>query len=318
MNTQSGPTNDSFGFDSLAAPGSGNPPEPIFDPSTHRPPEATFDDPVLSGGGDSPGRRRQRFRGPVALIVAVAMLSGLASSGATLALTTVMTSHAPSATSTSGVTTGVTLASSVSGSLVDAVAKAQASVVTINVTSSAGSFGQQLSGVGNGIIVGSNGVILTNAHVVSGATAIEVTLPSGQTVTGTVYGVSGTTDLAIVKVSATGLTAATLANSSNLAVGQTVVAIGDPLGQYADSATAGIVSGLDRTITVENETLTGLIQTDASVNPGNSGGPLVDGSGNVVGVVTASSSAAQGISFAIPTAAASSMVSQALAGQPIA
>jgi S1-C subfamily serine protease len=216
------------------------------------------------------------------------------------------------------VATGVTLSSATSGSLVDAIAKAKASVVTINVTDSAAGFGQSISGVGNGIIVGSNSVILTNAHVVSGATSIEVTLPDGQTVAGIIYGTSSTTDLAIVKVSATGLTAATLGNSTTLAVGQTVAAIGDPLGEYADSATAGIVSGLDRTITVENETLTGLIQTDASVNAGNSGGPLIDGSGNVVGVVTASSSTAQGISFAIPISAASSMISEALAGQPIA
>jgi serine protease Do len=137
-------------------------------------------------------------------------------------------------------------------------------------------------------------------------------------VAGTVAGVSSTTDLAIVKVNGTGLTAATLGNSSTLQVGQTVVAIGDPLGQFADSATAGIVSGLNRTVTIENETLTGLIQTDASVNPGNSGGPLVDASGNVVGVVTASSSSAQGISFVIPISAASSMITAALAGQPIA
>jgi serine protease Do len=249
-------------------------------------------------------------------LVAVAVISGLVASGTTYAVATATAGQ--STASASGGATGIALTSVTSESLASIVAKTTASVVTINVSSTAGSFGGQVAEVGSGIIVGSNGVILTNDHVVNGATSIEVTLPNGQTVAGTVYGVSSTTDLAIVKVNATGLTAATLGNSSTLQVGQTVVAIGDPLGEFVDSATAGIVSGLDRTITVENETLTGLIQTDASVNPGNSGGPLIDTSGNVVGVVTASSSNAQGISFVIPISAASSMVAAALAGQPIA
>lgn len=268
--------------------------------------------PVDPGGRE---RNRGRLRGLLSPLVAVAVVSGLVGSGATYALTTV--SGARSVATVSGGTAGVAVLNSTSLSLADVVAKANASVVTISVTSTSGARGQQVSGVGSGVIVGANGVILTNDHVVSGAATIEVTLPDGKTVAGTVAGVSTTTDLAIVKVDATGLTAATLGNSGTLQVGQTVVAIGDPLGQFADSATAGIVSGLNRTITVENETLTGLVQTDASVNGGNSGGPLIDASGNVIAVVTASSSAAQGISFAIPISAASSMIAQALAGQPI-
>ena len=268
--------------------------------------------PVDPGGRD---RSRGRLRGLLSPLVAVAVVSGLVASGATYTLATA--TGARSIATVSGGAAGVAVLNSTSLSLADVVAKADASVVTISVTSASGARGQQVSGVGSGIIVGANGVILTNDHVVSGATTIEVTLPDGKTVAGTVAGVSTTTDLAIVKVDATGLTAATLGNSGTLQVGQTVVAIGDPLGQFADSATAGIVSGLNRTITVENETLTGLVQTDASVNGGNSGGPLVDASGNVVAVVTASPSAAQGISFAIPISAASSMIAQALAGQPI-
>jgi serine protease Do len=268
--------------------------------------------PVDPGGR---GRNRKRLRGFLSPLIAVAVVSGLVASGATYALATV--SGARSTATVSGSAAGAAVLNSTSLSLADVVAKAKASVVTISVTSTSGARGQQVSGVGSGIIVGANGVILTNDHVVSGATTIEVTLPDGKTVAGTVAGVSTTTDLAIVKVDAIGLTAATLGNSGTLQVGETVVAIGDPLGEFADSATAGIVSGLNRTITVENETLTGLVQTDASVNGGNSGGPLVDASGNVVAVVTASSSAAQGISFAIPISAASSMIAQAVAGQPI-
>jgi S1-C subfamily serine protease len=274
--------------------------------------------PGAPAGTQHPGRSRPRLRSLLSPLVAVAVVSGLVASGTTLAVETVALSHAQSPTAASGNVAGVTLLSSTSGSLASLVAKTTQSVVTINVTGSAGYFGQQVSGVGTGLIVGSDGLILTNAHVVSGASSIQVTLPSGQTVAGTVYGVSSTTDLAIVKVNATGLTVATLGDSNSLQVGQTVVAIGDPLGQFTDSATAGIVSGLNRTITVENETLTGLVQTDAAVNGGNSGGPLIDSSGNVVAIVTASSSNAQGISFAIPIAAATSMISAALAGQPIA
>ncbi len=209
----------------------------------------------------------------------------------------------------------MTLSSTTGGSLADIIARTTQSVVTITVDTT-GSFGRSATGVGNGIIVSSNGVILTNDHVINGASNIAVTLPNGQTVAGTVYGTSSTTDLAIVKVNATGLTAATLGNSTTLQVGETVAAIGDPLGEFANSASAGIVSGLNRSITVESENLTGLIQTDAAVNPGNSGGPLIDAAGNVIGVVTASSGSAQGISFAIPIAAATSMIQAAIAGQP--
>jgi len=267
----------------------------------------------------SPQPPRSRLGRLASPLLVVALASGLAGSGSTYLIATAL---APS----QGVTAAynqagsVQLASVSSGSLASIIARTTQSVVTITVaTTTGGPFGQQAAtGIGSGIIVGSNGIILTNAHVVNGATSVQVTLPNGKTVAGTVYGTSSTTDLAIVKVDATGLTAATLGNSNTLSVGETVVAIGDPLGEFANSATAGIVSGLDRTITVENETLSGLIQTDASVNGGNSGGPLVDAAGNVIGIVTASTSGAQGISFAIPIAAATSMIQAAIAGQPVA
>jgi serine protease Do len=270
--------------------------------------------PPIDSGGSTPGPRR--LHGILTPLVAVALVSGLVAYGTTYAVATAF-SHGQSAGTVTGGATGVTLASTTTGSLASIIARTNQSVVTITVDTSGG-FGQSATGVGNGIIVGSNGVILTNDHVVSGASNIQVTLPNGQTVTGTVYGTSSTTDLAIVKVNATGLTAATLGNSANLQVGETVAAIGDPLGQFANSASAGIVSGLNRSITVENENLTGLIQTDAAANPGNSGGPLVDAAGDVIGVVTASSSAAQGVSFAIPIADATSMIQAAVAGQPVA
>jgi serine protease Do len=316
MSLYSSPNNEPLQSSLHPAAGGAGLPEPIRPLWVSSEPEPAGPPPQAQADPGGPGRRGGRLRSLLSPLVAVAIISGLVASGTTYAVATV--TNGQSTASVSGGATGVALVSSTSGSLADVVAKTTASVVTITVTEAAGSFGQQATGVGSGIIVGSNGVILTNDHVVNGATTIEVTLPNGQTVAGTVAGVSSTTDLAIVKVNGTGLTAATLGNSSTLQVGQTVVDIGDPLGQFADSATAGIVSGLNRTVTIENETLTGLIQTDASVNPGNSGGPLVDASGNVVGVVTASSSSAQGISFVIPISAASSMITAALAGQPIA
>ena len=124
-------------------------------------------------------------------------------------------------------------------------------------------------------------------------------------------------DLAVIKVSATGLKAATLGDSGSVQVGQLAIAIGSPLGTFTDSVTQGIVSGLDRSITAGNqgsrtsEDLTGLIQTDAAINPGNSGGPLLDASGSVIGIITASASNAQDMGFAIPINQAKTLIASA-------
>ena len=120
---------------------------------------------------------------------------------------------------------------------------------------------------------------------------------------------------------ATGLAAAKIADSSKIEVGQTALAIGSPLGTYTETVTRGIISGLGRTVTVQDDatgrpvTLSGLIQTDAAINPGNSGGPLLDAAGSVVGLNTAVSTSAQGLGFAIPINDAASLISKALAGQ---
>jgi S1-C subfamily serine protease len=207
-------------------------------------------------------------------------------------------------------------------SVVTIAARAIPSVVTITATTSqVGGFYDQRSfqqtGVGSGIIVGSNGLILTNAHVVAGADSISVQLASGRQLSGRVYGVSGTTDLAIVKVDSSGLPTAAIGSSRSLNVGEPVVAIGTPLGEYPDSVTTGVVSGLDRSIDVQGTSLTGLIQTDAPINPGNSGGPLLNAGGRVIGVNTATTADAQGVSFAIPIDAARDVIAAALAGQPV-
>jgi serine protease Do len=181
--------------------------------------------------------------------------------------------------------------------------------------------------VGSGIIYDTRGWILTNKHVVSGASTIVVRLPDKREFDGTVYGLDTLTDLAIVRISgATDLTAAPLGDSSAIQVGQLAVAIGSPLGlDYPNSVTSGIVSGLGRDITVAGDgssasggtNLHGLIQTDAAINPGNSGGPLIDSSGRVIGVSTAIAQTAQGIGFAIPINVAKPILQQALAGEKL-
>ena len=181
-------------------------------------------------------------------------------------------------------------------------------IVTLEVT------GVDGESVGSGVIYSADGWIVTNRHVVEGATAMTVHLEDGRDFPGRVYGVDTLTDLAIVKVEATGLTAATLGRSSAIQIGQTAIAIGSPLGVYTNSVTAGIISAIGREITTESGRLDGLLQTDAAINPGNSGGALVDSSGAVIGINTAISTEGAGIGFAIPIDIARPIMEQALAG----
>jgi len=196
---------------------------------------------------------------------------------------------------------------------------ARPSVVTIDTTgtTSTGRRSAQFSGSGSGFIVSADGLILTNNHVVMDTSSLTVTLGDGSQLPATVVSTDAAHDLALIKVKATGLTPLTLGNSATLQVGQMAVAIGSPLGTFTDSVTQGIVSGLDRSISVGDSTsaftenLTGLIQTDAAINPGNSGGPLLDVNGSVIGIVTAASSSAQDIGFAIPINQAKEMIGAA-------
>lgn len=198
-------------------------------------------------------------------------------------------------------------------------------VVTITVNSGdvTDPFSLPSTGVGSGIIYDSNGWVLTNRHVVADATSLSVELHDGREVTGTVYGVDTLTDLAIVKLDATGLAAAPIGDSSTLKPGQTAVVIGSALGTFTNSVTSGVISALSRQLVVTDEVtgerrrLQNLIQTDAAINPGNSGGPLIDAAGNVIGVSTAYAEQAQGIFFAIPINIAKPIMNQAVAGEPL-
>ena len=208
-----------------------------------------------------------------------------------------------------------------SSATINVAAKVNPAVVRITVTgaSGAGDLGViPATGVGSGVIFNSNGWILTNHHVVEGGTKFDVQLYDGRVLSGSVYGIDTLTDLAIVKVDATGLPTASIGESDALKVGQLVVAIGSPLGTYSNSVTSGIVSAKGRSITTDgNQSLTNLIQTDAAINPGNSGGPLLDADGNIVGINTAIASNSNGIGFAIPIDIARPIMDQAVAGQKL-
>jgi S1-C subfamily serine protease len=269
-------------------------------------------------------RPAARNRGAAITIVAASLLSAVLASGGTLVAlnasgaldrprTTVAASVQPVAVPAGGIDQ--------SSSIVAAAAKVSPAVVQI--TSVAGIDPNDVSslpdtGVGSGVIFDSNGWILTNRHVVSGSDKITVALKDGRTFTGTIYGIDTLTDLAIVRIDATGLPTAAMGDSSTLQVGQLAIAIGSPLGTYTNSVTSGIVSALGRSITIGTTSLNNLIQTDASINPGNSGGPLVDANGTVIGIDTATASGAQGIGFAIPVDIAKPLLQQALAGEKLA
>lgn len=187
--------------------------------------------------------------------------------------------------------------------------KARPSVVGITTSvASPGNFlnneGGIARGVGSGVIVSSDGYILTNSHVVSDgqATDIKVLLDDGQETPATIVWNDQTLDLAVLKVEKTGLPAIELGSSSEISVGDKAIAIGNPLGlELQSTLTSGYISGLNRTITFENGLqMEGLMQTDAAINRGNSGGALLDAQGRLIGINTAKNSAGEGIGFAIP------------------
>jgi S1-C subfamily serine protease len=164
-------------------------------------------------------------------------------------------------------------------------------------------------GLGSGVIVRGDGIIITNAHVVGTARRVEVGLADGRQIEGQVLGRDPTVDVAIVRVQLTGLPTAPLGNSDQLEVGQTAIAIGNPIG-LDRTVTTGIISAINRS--PRGFELGGLIQTDAAINPGNSGGPLLDSQGRVIGINSAILQGTTGLGFAIPINLAQQIANQVL------
>lgn len=197
----------------------------------------------------------------------------------------------------------------------DIVEKCKDSVVEItteSVSSGNSIFGQYVSqGAGSGVIISEDGYIVTNNHVVNNATSLKVTTTDGIEFDAKIIGTDSQTDLAVIKIEAQNLLAATLGDSDTLQVGDPAIAIGNPLGELGGTVTTGIISATDRQITIDNETMT-LLQTDAAINPGNSGGGLFNSDGNLIGIVNAkeSSTGIEGLGFAIPITPAKDVITE--------
>ncbi len=205
-----------------------------------------------------------------------------------------------------------------SNAIIDATNKVSEAVVSITLKKTVTDiFGQvyQSEGSGSGFVITSDGLILTNKHVVSDVTAkYAVVMKDGKTYDAAVKSLDPINDLAVIKIEARNLPVVELGDSDQLQVGQWVVAIGNALGQFQNTVTAGVISAKDRRIEASDqggqgqETLSNLLQTDTAINQGNSGGPLVNLAGQVIGINTAVAANAQGIGFAIPVNSAKSAI----------
>lgn len=258
------------------------------------------------GGGEPPRKKRgigkKVLAGVLALVLVAAVSFGGGFAGYLVASKnggqTVMYQAASGGSATSTSSTG--------GSLSDVASAVTPSVVVVTteqiVTDNYFWGGQQvLSGAGSGVILTTDGYIVTNYHVVEGAQQITVTLHDDSTYTATVVGSDQQSDIALLKIDATGLTPAVLGDSDNVQVGEVVIAVGNPMGTLGGTVTDGIVSALNRDISVEGNEMT-LMQTSAAISPGNSGGGLFNTNGELIGIVNAkySDEDAEGLGFAIP------------------
>ena len=212
------------------------------------------------------------------------------------------------------VSTGTSVSKPAEDTLENLVENVEDSVVQISTESviTGGFFGNYVqSGAGSGVILTADGYIVTNHHVIDNATKITVILNNNQSYDATLIGSDETNDLAVLKINETGLKPAVMGDSDTLAAGQSVAVIGNPLGTLGGSVTSGVVSAVNRNVTVERVKMT-LIQIDAAVNPGNSGGALFNMNGDLVGIVNAkyTSEDVEGIGFAIPINQAKSVIEQ--------
>jgi S1-C subfamily serine protease len=272
--------------------------------------------PVAAAAPRPAERRRLAGGGVVALAVVAGIVSGSLSAAAVTSLL---------ADENGGTVTQTPIGTNVSqvhidesSAVINAVNQAMPAVAKIQSASDSG------GGIGTGFIYDADGWILTNKHVVDGATEITVILSDSRELPASLYGIDPLTDLAIIKVDSSGLPTVSIGSSSELKPGQLAIAIGNPLGEFENTVTTGVISGLGRQIvagdslSTNSEQLNNLIQTDAAINPGNSGGPLLDSAGQVIGINTAVSQEAQGIGFAIPIDVARPIMQQAVNGEELA
>ncbi len=294
-----------------------SPPEPTrpVDPWLPvSPPPPPLPDPAPSDGKDGRGRTRLWL---VALVSA--LVASLTSVGVTAA---VLDDDAPAAVESADPPVATTTSADVGGdgmtpAEVSAAVSPSVASVEVTVRTAAGPFGNTQTGTaqGSAVILSEDGYLVTNNHVVEGATAVRVVLADGSSHEATVVGTDPSSDLAVLKIDATDLPAATFADDQP-GVGDTAIAIGSPFG-LDGSVTAGIVSALDRTLSDGSSALGGLIQTDAAINPGNSGGALVDDQGRIIGINTAiysASGANDGVGFAVPATTVTAVAQQLIEG----
>ena len=266
--------------------------------------------------------REPRARNTFATFLAtIAVLLG--AGGLTFGVLAYNEAHKPLTVLSSG--TDGNSANFTEGSIADVVSKVSDSVVSI-VTSTTGRdyYGRtyESGAAGTGVIVSSDGYILTNKHVAGDAKTITVVLHDGTTYNNArLVAVDPLNDIAFIKVDdVSDLKAASLGDSKTITAGQQVVAIGNALGQYQNSVTSGIISGTGRSLTATDgsgtmsERLSDMIQTDAAINSGNSGGPLINAAGEVIGINTATSASGENVGFAIPIASVKGMLSQLVEG----
>lgn len=276
-------------------------------------------DPVVTNTPAQPKKHHRGIGRVVALILSCAVISAacgfggaiLAQNGSRTGKTTVQQSNRTATTVNVKKVDGQTLMSpaEVYASTVNSVVSINCSAVSTNI------FGQQTESAssGSGFIYTADGYIVTNQHVVANASSINVTLYNGDTYPATLVGSDSDYDVAVLKIDAKDLPAVTLGNSTDVNVGDNVMAIGNPLGELTFSMSSGIVSCVNRAINVEG-TPFNMIQVDASINPGNSGGPLMNLYGEVVGIVSAKYSSyadttVEGLGFAIPINDVQSIIS---------
>jgi putative serine protease PepD len=262
--------------------------------------------------GHRPDRRWQRRLAGGAAVLA--LVAGGGTAGGVLANRYLVRDTTPVAGTTTTTTAPVSTGTATGGDALAAVAaQVSPSIVTVLIDSAEG------SGLGSGVVLSADGLILTNNHVISSGGTVSVQLSDGRTVPARVVAADSTHDLALVQATGvSGLTPATFASAGSVAVGDTVLAFGAPLG-LSGTVTSGIVSALDREVDTGSERLTGLLQTDAAINQGNSGGALVDTAGRVIGINVAIATAGDstgsvGVGFAIPAATVTAVVRQMEAG----